>query len=192
MKNRKLLIIGFVLVALAQLYVPASMILEKEEVLETGKMYKFKTAPIDPTDPFRGKYIVLNFTNNSVMVDEDENWMYEEDLYVFLKEDAKGYAIIDSVSKNKPEHTADYFKAKYIRIYEKELFVKYPFNRYYMEESKAYEAELAYRKSVVSQQQKTYAKVMVKDGVAVLVDVLINEVSIREVVKANRLEKEGT
>ena len=60
--NKKILLISaFVLVVLVQLYVPAKMIWGREEVLNTGTEYKFRTAPIDPNDVFRGKYINLNY-----------------------------------------------------------------------------------------------------------------------------------
>lgn len=54
MTNKKTLLSVFILVAIVQLYVPAKMILDREDILDTGKEYKFKTEPIDPNDPFRG------------------------------------------------------------------------------------------------------------------------------------------
>jgi uncharacterized membrane-anchored protein len=51
----------FALTCLAQWFVPAQMIYDQEQVLREGKTYHFKTAPIDPSDPFRGKYITLSF-----------------------------------------------------------------------------------------------------------------------------------
>jgi len=51
-RNKQILI--FALVALAQLYVPAKMVWNQESILEEGTEYKFKTAPVDPNDPFRG------------------------------------------------------------------------------------------------------------------------------------------
>jgi hypothetical protein len=55
-----------------------------------------------------------------------------------------------------------------------------------MEESKAYDAELAYRESVIDTTQIAYGLVAVKDGDAVLKDVMIDGVSIGEIVKAGR------
>ena len=66
------------------------------------------------------------------------------------------------------------------------LAIDYPFDRYYMEESKAYDAELTYRKSQLDTSQIAYALVSIKDGEAVLKDVLINGVSIREIVIKER------
>jgi hypothetical protein len=59
-----------------------------------------------------------------------------------------------------------------------------------MEESKAEEAELIHRKSQQDKSQVTYALVSIKDGDAVLKDVLINGTSISEIVKRNQKNKE--
>ncbi|MBD3630845.1 GDYXXLXY domain-containing protein [Cyclobacterium sp.] len=59
MANKKIVLPVFVLIALLQLYLPAKMILDREDILHKGKEYKFKTQPIDPNDPFRGKFIAL-------------------------------------------------------------------------------------------------------------------------------------
>ena len=53
MLSKKIIFPLFILVALAQLFVPAKMILDREDVLSTGTAFNFKTRPIDPTDPFR-------------------------------------------------------------------------------------------------------------------------------------------
>ena len=57
MKTSKLLIGCFALVAVAQLTVPAWMIVSHERTLLTGKVFKFRTAPVDPYDAFRGRYV---------------------------------------------------------------------------------------------------------------------------------------
>ena len=48
----------FIVVAIAQLFIPTQMILNQETILKTGKPYRFKTQPVDPSDPFKGKYII--------------------------------------------------------------------------------------------------------------------------------------
>jgi hypothetical protein len=62
-----------------------------------------------------------------------------------------------------------------------------------MEESKAYEAELAYR-DARRERKSAYALVSIKDGDAVLKDVLIEGIPIREIAKERNenkaLEKE--
>lgn len=57
-----------------------------------------------------------------------------------------------------------------------------------MEETKAYEAEQAYIQSQQDTTKITYALVKIKNGNAVLKDVIIDGTSIKEIVKANRKE----
>lgn len=190
MNSKNLSLVVFILVALAQLYIPARMILNQEEVLNSGTDYKFRTAPIDPTDPLRGKYITLNFENNTINIQNQDDWLTGETVYVLLKKDSNGFAVIQSVSKTKIESTKEYLKTKVSGVNQNELVVKYPFDRYYMEESKAADAESLYRESQVDTNQVTYALVSIKEGEAVLKDVFINDIPIREhVIRARKNEK---
>jgi uncharacterized membrane-anchored protein len=105
---------------------------------------------------------------------------------VLLSNDNNGYATARSVSKTKPAGTQDFVKANISYVSNdtvNNLFISYPFDRFYMEESKAYDAEVAYRESAVDTSQVTYSLVNIKDGEAVLKDVLIGGVSIKEVVR---------
>lgn len=68
MKNKNIIIILFLIVAVAQLFVPLQMIYNQEDIINTGKIVKFQCEPIDPNDPFRGKYITLNFKESEIKV----------------------------------------------------------------------------------------------------------------------------
>jgi uncharacterized membrane-anchored protein len=188
MNSRKIILIVFVLVALVQIYVPAKMILGRAIVISSGKEFKFKTAPIDPADPFRGKYIDLNFNDNTVEIQNKENWARGETVFVLLTTDNKGFAKIRSVLKAKPLDSQDFLKAKvdYIAYDGSKLFIEYPFDRFYMEESKAYDAELTYNRVLPDTSQVAYALVNIKNGESVLKDVLINGISIVEIVKQDQ------
>ena len=188
MKSTKAIFPLFILVALVQLFVPAQMIWNNEDVLETGKAFKFKTAPIDPNDPFRGKYIFLNFDNVDVEIPKEHDWKRGELVYVSLLENTAGFAEISSVSKMEPKETGDFVIAKvgFINSYNTDkttMTIQYPFERFYMEESKAYDAELTYRDSQRDTTKTTYALVHVKNGDAVLRDVLIDGIPIKDLVK---------
>jgi len=189
MSSKKILLSVFILVALAQLYVPAKMILDREEILETGTEYKFSTAPIDPNDPFRGKYIILSYKDNVVAVKDEKSWATGETVYVSLVKDEAGFAKIASVSKEKPSENKDFVKAEVSAVSSdgtNKLTLYYPFDRYYMEESKAYDAEIIYAESAQDSTQIAYALVSIKEGEAVLKDVLINGTPIKEIVKAKQ------
>ena len=185
MMDKRIVLPVFILIVLAQLYVPVKMILDREAILNKGTAYKFKTEPIDPNDPFRGKYISLRYEEDRIQVQNEADWLSGEMIYVLLTTDSEGYAKIQSVAKEPPTDEQDYLKTKVSYVSSNgsnQLTIDYPFNRYYMEESKAYDAELTYRESQLDSNQIAYALVNIKGGEAVLADVLINGVSIREIV----------
>jgi uncharacterized membrane-anchored protein len=189
MNSKKTLVFTFMLVALVQLLVPAKMIWDREDVLATGTEYKFKTAPIDPNDPFRGKYIILSYKADTWSVLNEKDWREGETIYVSFTKDNAGFAKIKSISRKKPSSSNDFCKGKVDFVTadgSNQIIVNFPFDRFYMEESKAYEAELAYGRSQLDTSKVTYASVNIKQGDAVLKDVLIDGVSLRELVKANQ------
>ena len=184
--NQKITIPAFFLMVLAQLYVPASMIFQKERVIAQGTAYKFRTAPIDPNDPFRGKYITLSFNETGVKVENAEEWNNADEVYVYLTTDSSGYAMIQSIAKEQPKGRNDYIKANIDYIMTDTLstvFVRYPFDRFYMEESKAPVAETIYNEAAIDSNQVAYALVMVMNGDAVVRDIFIDDVSITEIIR---------
>ena len=179
---KKTIYILFVIVALIQLAVPAKMILDREMVLKHGKSFKFKTSPIDPTDIFRGKYIWLDFTDNTIAY-KDSLESYSMHVFVIIEENEEGFANIKEISMDSPEGDEYYFRARAYKMYEDEgskqqLRIDFPFDRFYMEESKAEPAEEVFNKTSNDSAQIAYALVYIKDGRAVLKDVLINGISI--------------
>ena len=174
----------FIVLAVVQIYIPAQMIFHQEGILKTGKAFKFKTKPIDPSNPFQGKYIRLNFEVDKIY-SADTLWNSDEDIYVLIEDDSLGYARPTNVSSSKPD-AGDYVKAKvdWYNSYEKELQFSLPFTEFYMEESKAYDAEKAYTKlQRDSQGKNVYALVYIKNGEAVLTNVFVDDVPIADYVQ---------
>ena len=185
MFSKKIILLLFIIMALVQLFVPANMIISAETIMKNGRPFKFRIAPVDPLDPFRGKYITLDFKDITAQVPDPEAWHNNEKVYVELTTDPNGYAVIRTVSKTKPSHS-DFVTAKAGFIgstKEKKIFVKYPFDRFYMEETKASGAETIYREAARDPAQIAYALVYIHNGEAALTDVLINEVSIQKIVE---------
>jgi hypothetical protein len=92
----------FIVMCIAQWLVPGKMIYDSETVIVGGTSYKFKTQPIDPSDPFRGKYITLSFDANSIVVADSGSWESGEDVYVTFTIDSAGFAKPLSISKEEP------------------------------------------------------------------------------------------
>jgi len=184
MDKKYILLLLFLVVALVQLWVPASMIWKSETVLIEGKEFRFKTAPIDPVDPFRGKYVTLAFDVDEQISTPEITWEKGECVFVKVFTGIDGFAEIESISKKQPDDSSDYFKTT-VRYTGKSkrgsnVRLHFPFNRFYMEESKAYEAEVAVRESIQDSSQVAYAIVSICDGDARLKEVMVNEVPLKD------------
>jgi uncharacterized membrane-anchored protein len=167
------------------------MIWNQESVISRGTLFQFKTAPIDPSDPLRGKYIRLQFEENQVTALGTSIWSEYEEVYATIEKGKDGFARIQTISIVPPQETKNYIKVALNMRQEVGdstiLTISYPFDRYYMEESKAYPAEIIVRESNQDSTQYTTALVHVQDGQAVLTDVQINGISIQEVVQKRNL-----
>lgn len=196
---KSIYIIAFLLLAEAQLFVPAKMIWDKEHVLAEGEEFLFKTAPIDPYDPFRGKYITLSYEADEFLIEdsETEDWYDGQEVYVLLVKDEDGFAKIWDVKSTEevPEGDNPYVTAsiRYVqgkKVYDQsnvfrpsKLVIDYPFTRFYMDEDKAYDAEVLARVSRRDSLKNVYAVVAVKEGDAVINDVMVDGVPIKELVE---------
>lgn len=172
----------FVLMVLAQWFVPGNMIYQEEKVLTEGTMYKFKTAPIDPSDPFKGKFVRLDYEFRSIASDTLV-CNYGENLYVTLGVDSLGYAKAEKIGMEKPD-VGDYVVASCTGYYGGIQHFDLPFDTYYMNEDKALQAEVAVRE-VQGDSLPTvcYGVVYVLDDRAVLDDVQIDGVSLKDYVE---------
>ena len=190
---RLLLPVLFVLMCLAQWFVPGKMIFDNEFTKNNGAVYKFKTRPIDPTDPFRGKYVTLSFQEDAIVVDSTSTWDFGDVIFVEFTTDEDGFAKPTAAYHEIPP-SENYLKTRvnYVSKYDKETKVFYdiPFSRLYMEESKASEAERVYWESLSDTTQVTYALVSIGKGNAVLQNVYINDRTLVDIVREiNSTEK---
>lgn len=175
----------FSLMVIAQIAASAQIVYNHEAVITTGNVYKFKTAPIDPSDPFRGKYITLRFDINHFEISHQEYDYNRGVAYAYFSKDAEGFAVLENVSKEKLANSKfDYVKVETTGYYGSHVTFNLPFDRYYMEESKAYDAELLYRENNRrGEDQDVYAVVHIENGTYVLTDVVVNGISIKDAVE---------
>jgi len=196
---KKILIVVLVVLFIVQWIVPGKMIWEKENILSRGKEFRFRTEPIDPSNPFTGKYIWLNFKEHEFDLPAKKELRYDQDIFVLLKNDDSGYAKIENIVFEEPKGNMDFVKAK-LRSYSpifglvghrrdsiesQNIQIEYPFERFYMDEFKAPKAEKMYRQSNRDGTQKVYAIVAVSKGKAVIKDVMINEKPIRMAIEGS-------
>lgn len=181
MKN-KYFVVVLALVAMAQLYIPATIIFKSEAILKNGSKYLFKTAPIDPTDAFRGKYVQLAFEEDSLIVENRREYNYNHIQYSNIVTDSLGYVKLTGLTEKIPS-AGDYIKVKIRYIADSVVYFNYPFDRFYLEEGMAEKAEELYRKNNIRGKQDSYAVVRVQAGSALIEDLWIGGKPIKESLK---------
>lgn len=186
--NKTHLILAFIVTAALQLSIPVKMIYDSEMTERHGTEFLFKTVPIDPTDPFRGKYITLDYAI-ATYATNDSTFKNEEQIYVVLKKDQKGFAEIASVLHDEPDNEQNYVIANVNHSYGGKVHIDFPFNRFYMEESKAPEAEKAYDEYSDKKTKPAYTLIAVNEGNAVVKDVIIDGMPIKDYVLKQRDKK---
>ena len=155
-------LIVFVLVALIQLAVPGSLIWKREHTLRQGGVWKFRTAPVDPVDVFRGRYVALHFEAETQEISPPANAGYSDTVYATLKQNAEGFAEIDQVAATKP--AGDDF----IEAHLSGKTVSLPFDKYWVTERDAPAAETAYQNLSRRGNQNAYVTVRVFRGDAAI------------------------
>ncbi|MFT5778678.1 MAG: putative membrane-anchored protein [Crocinitomicaceae bacterium] len=102
MKNKKILFFAFAaIVLLIPIYIAAN----SQYILSSGTLYKFRPAVYDPFDPFRGKYLQINYDTRNIPTNEE--FKKNDDVYVSIGVDEDGYAYFKEAFKTAPT-TSDY------------------------------------------------------------------------------------
>ncbi len=183
-------LVCFCIVMLVYLWVPFSMITQQEDILEEGKTFLFRSRPVDPYDAFRGRYVALSFTGNTMAKNANTaNFRQGEKVYTTLKLDSLGYAFFDVLYVSPPDHS-NYIETQVAYVGEKRITLKVPENlrRYYLNEKLAPLAEKAYRE--LSRQQRNnsevnaYLQVKVLDGKVLLEDLYLKGQPVGEYLKS--------
>lgn len=184
MSRKPLLFLG---IALAQLAVPAWMIASRERVLSQGEVFKFKTAPIDPRDPFRGEYVRLDFEaerGSWPVARPDDIQTGEQSAYAILGIDSAGFARITALVDQAPS-TGAYLAVDYSTWGNESVErVQLPFDRFYLEEGDGAKTEELlqpqWNDGEMTQPLPAYALVRVLHGEAVIEDLIVDERSIHQ------------
>lgn len=175
MKNKKIILL-FTAVAVIQIFAALYMAWQWEDILQTGQRYYWVTAPVDPYDVFKGRYIDLRFKETSGQSLDNTRFGYGQTAYAIIAENAEGKAFITGVSSQRPANQP-YIKVKVYYSEGSNVHVELPFKRYYLPENLAAPAETAYRESA----GKTgIAAVRVKNGYGVIEELYIGEKTLRE------------
>ncbi len=178
-RNGKLLVWGIAVVA--QLGVVAGMINTQETILREGAVYRFRTAPVDPYDAFRGRYVAVALEPRTVVWPEGRHQLRRrENFYVLLATGEDGFARLTGASLTRPV-TGDYLRVK--RGWQtgtNEVGLAYLTDRYYLPEDEAPRAETLYREHSRRGRQDACVVLRVRKGEAVAEDLVIGDRSIRD------------
>jgi uncharacterized membrane-anchored protein len=166
---------------LLQLGLLVSMIAGAERTIQSGSTWKFRTAPVDPVDLFRGRYARLNFSSFSVPIVEGE--IESGDLvYALLEKNDEGFGQIRAVSTSIPS-SPDYLELVAKSVGRKHVQVQLPYDRFYMDEERAPEMDRMLRRRMVP----SWAVIRVHEGKGVVVDLHMEEVQESEKFAASSL-----
>ncbi|MCL2498080.1 MAG: GDYXXLXY domain-containing protein [Symbiobacteriaceae bacterium] len=157
---------ALLLTIIIQLTVPTFMIASRYYILRTGEEYLFRVTPIDPYDPFRGRYVTLNITQR----------LWGQGSYGIIEVDQDGFATIVALTATKPENSP------YLRSSQQGWFTS-PVDRYYMNENFAPEAQRLFWQETRDSEKEVYVAVRIKNGELVISGLFIEGVAIEEILR---------
>jgi uncharacterized membrane-anchored protein len=172
----------FAAVAVAQLAIPGSMIWQHHRTLIRGTVWKFRTAPVDPIDAIRGRYIALRF--DAEEFPSQSPIASTETLYALLKQGAGGFAEVDHVSTT-PMSGDNVIGVERVAWSKGKQRVRFPFDRYWVTEENAPAAEKAYLENSRRGKQNAYVTVRVLGGHATLEQLFIDDQPLRDYLRAH-------
>lgn len=193
--NHKVIFVIFLFVALIQLSVPAKMIFDSENVISKGTPYKFQLNPVDPNDPFRGKYMTLNFRENEFKIDSCSQFGYA-DAFIEIYTGLDGLAKIKAVSFDKPSSDKTFLKAQVYcdqyRHFENEKIdsqksyskyvITYPFKKYFMNELGIQETEKKLQTILRDTTRIAYGEVSIQNGQSRLTGIKVDGTDISQLI----------
>ena len=181
MKTPGILVGCFGLMVAAQLAVPAWMIVNQEQILRSGELFKFQTAPVDPYDAFRGRYVWLRIEQNSLPVPAGAQWKHGQEVFALIETGTNGLSRLSELRATRPIGRP-YLTVRVNWVVGQTAYLRVPLDRFYMEESLAPAAEKAYREHSRGSQRNAYITVRIRDGSGAIENLWIDGVPIREFV----------
>jgi uncharacterized membrane-anchored protein len=167
---------------LAQLGAATAGIVTHERTLRSATAVRLAVVPVDPADPFRGRYVQLRFGIEQQDAVLSGSLAPTRAAYAILDQDASGLAHVKFVSQQRPR-SGVYLSVRAWSSAPGRARIEVPFDRYYMHEELAPRAEAAYRERVGG--RDSYASVRVRDGHAVIEAVYVGGRSIEQAALAS-------
>jgi len=173
--------IVFGIAALAQWAVPVAGIMQYEQVLAQGSLVKIKCGAPDPYDPLRGRYLAVRPEQHQAGVPQFMKLGRGMRVYGTITTGADGLASITSLSLTPPAG-GDYIRLKSDYVYDGKASILWPFDRFYINEKLAPEADKWFAENLRSANGIT-AEVRVLRGRAVLADLSLDGTPFRDILR---------
>lgn len=189
----RLLLLALVAVCAAQWAVPVYLVQRGQTTLAQGTQYRFRTAPIDPVDPFRGRYVVLDFEAARLALRNGADaFEAGRRVYAPIVVGDDGFATLGAPAAAAPA-SGDYLEVEVQWVNAGEIGLRLPFDRYYMDEHAAPEAERRYWEAsrprgttdAEDPRKPAFVTVRVRNGYAVLEELYIDGKPVRELLRAS-------
>ncbi len=179
----------YILAVCAALTYPVKKILSFEYPAVPPKLYLFETEIRDPYDPMRGRYVQLNFKQNQVRLPNKNirlmEWRSGNKCFAVLEKNPEGTPRISDLVTDVKQVPAgkdflqvryshfqcDYDTKKHTPLNTGFHVIVLPFDRFYLNESLAPEAEQAVREN--TRKGKAYARIKVYENGSFAMDDLI-------------------
>ncbi|WP_341903360.1 GDYXXLXY domain-containing protein [Fluviicola taffensis] len=167
MKTVNKRLIGLIAISIVQLTFPLFFIVAKEHVIETGKEYLFRIQPVDPYDFFQGRYVNLNVQPLSYETTKSDDFKQNDIVYAEFEQDTAGVKIT-AISHKKTKHS---LKLKLFSKPNNPMYVRLPFKRFYLEETKATTIE---KQLATDRKHPNFVHVKILKGDFVITDISSN------------------
>lgn len=194
---KKMKLIGWIcfgVLCVAQLGVIVFQIMSYERALKEGEVFYLNVLPLDPYDPFRGRYVMLRFDSNATKAPLAKGETMQELPKAYaLFEHHEANDVIKEVSFSKPrsghflEVAVNASLQKGRSIYKNTkmdsadtVYFSLPFDRFYMREELAPKAEKVLRQS---SGVKVRAKLRILEGKGVIEDLMVADTPLGQYVQ---------
>ncbi|MEI7421098.1 MAG: hypothetical protein WCK18_03350 [Prolixibacteraceae bacterium] len=192
MNRKTLLLIVFVLVAVAQLLVPKYMISNLAGIARTGKEYKFKVRHQKSDFPsggnsgstLQGRFLWLQFEASRYTKSDTANLNLMRPVYIYLSSDSLGFAKVQTCNQNKPVSGSDWLKTRAYRNIRNSdssfLVINFPFNNYYIEDKDLKNTEDRLTRKLKDPNSLIYLKIFIRENHFLISDLVIDGQSFKD------------
>jgi len=202
MKLKIVLIVAFAIVAMAQLLVPTLMISRQVDIAMTGNEFKFKVRHNGRGATIRGNFIWLQFEADKFKIEDKKDWENSQSVFVTFDKDSLGFAKVKEVTKEKPQNSNDWVKAKALLnvrdstrnksarfrsftnyVDYSYLQLNYPFNNYIIEDTSSKDLGRNINKAMNDTLRSITLTVKIRENQFLAGDLKLDSVSFKDFVK---------